>query len=75
MGIEHREKPEEENSKRCPVCSHVSTVKVGQDDEPYVSLFAGCSGPYFVCQIPSCNVERIYTGNLVMISGGSWPGE
>lgn len=74
MGIEHWEKVEEENSKRCPVCAHVSTVKVGESDEPYVSLFAGCCGPYFVCQNPACNVERIYTGNLVMVSGG-WPGE
>lgn len=53
---------------RCPKCNHVSTVKVGADD-PYVSLFAGPTGPYFVCQNPKCDVERIYSNNAVMVSG------
>lgn len=75
MGIEHREKPEPEHSRRCPCCAHLSTVQVGEAEEPYVSLFAGCVGPYFICQNPACNVERIYNGNLVMVTGGEWPGE
>jgi hypothetical protein len=69
MGIEHRQVEEEGETRRCPSCKHISTVKVGDNDEPYVSLFAGCHGPYFVCQNPACNVERIYSGNLVMVSG------
>lgn len=71
MGIEHRQPKEEESTRRCPACKHVSTVKVGGDDEPYVSLFAGCHGPYFVCQNPKCNVERIYGDNAVMMGGAN----
>ena len=59
---------ENNETRRCPVCEHVSTVKVG-DDGPYVSFFAGLSGEYFVCQNPRCSVERIYGDNAVMVSG------
>lgn len=69
MGIEHFVKDEPKESMRCPKCEHVSTVKVGEDDKPYVSLYAGPVGAYFVCQNPSCNVERIYGTNCIMISG------
>jgi len=68
MGVEHLIKSEDVNSCRCPGCEHISTVKVGSDDA-YVSLFAGPTGPYFVCQNPNCNVERIYSDNAVMVSG------
>ena len=67
MGIEHRMKDEDQQSMRCPCCKHVSTVKVGIE-EPYVSLSAGATGPYFVCQNPKCNVERIYDSNCVVTS-------
>lgn len=69
MGIEHRLKEEGDNTCRCPKCKHVSTVKVGENDAPYVSLYAGHEGPYFVCQNPKCDVERIYGDNAVMVSG------
>jgi hypothetical protein len=67
MGIEHSFKDEGEETMRCPCCKHVSTVKVG-DSDPYVSLAAGATGPYFVCQNPNCAVERIYSENAVMTS-------
>ena len=54
---------------RCPKCQHLTTVKVPDDDTPYVSLFAGPVGPYFVCQNPKCDVERIYGTNAVMVGG------
>ena len=69
VGIEHFMKEEVGQTCRCPKCGHVSTVKVGEDDGPYVSLFAGPVGAYFVCQNPSCDVERIYGTNMVMVSG------
>lgn len=71
MGIVHfvRAEFDDANTCRCPKCEHVSTVKVGDNDTPYVSLFAGAVGPYFVCQNPKCDVERIYAGNAVMTSG------
>lgn len=53
---------------RCPKCDHVTTVKV-EDETPYVSLGAGPTGPYFVCQNPRCDVERIYGTKAVMVSG------
>jgi hypothetical protein len=53
---------------RCPKCQHLTTVKVA-DDMPYVSLSAGAYGPYFVCQNPRCDVERIYGTKDVMVSG------
>lgn len=68
MGIEHREKEESSQTMRCPCCKHVSTVRVG-DNDPYVSLAAGATGPYFVCQNPRCAVERIYSETAVMTSG------
>ena len=58
MGIEHRMKDEEENTRRCPWCNHVSTASV-QDGRDF----------YFYCQNPSCKVERIYGDNAVMIGG------
>ena len=54
---------------RCPKGEHVTTVKVACEEVPYVSLFAGAVGPYFVCQNPRCDVERIYGTNAVMVSG------
>jgi C4-type Zn-finger protein len=68
MGIEHRLKESEEEVRRCPGCGHISTLKVA-DDTPYVSHFAGDIGVYFICQNPKCNVERIYSDNMVMVSG------
>lgn len=62
-------KVRESNVYRCPKCEHVTTVKVACEEVPYVSLFAGAVGPYFVCQNPRCNVERIYGTNAVMVSG------
>lgn len=53
---------------RCPCCECVTTVKV-EAHEPYVSLHAGADISYFVCQNPSCNVERIYNQQTVMVSG------
>lgn len=54
MGIEHRE-VEEKESQRCPVCEHVSVLRVidGRDS-------------YFWCQNPQCKVERIYGDNAVL---------
>jgi hypothetical protein len=68
MGVEHSLKEELDETRRCPCCKHVSTVKVGEDT-PYTSMFAGDFGMYFVCQNPNCNVERIYADNCVMVSG------
>lgn len=53
---------------RCPSCGYISTVKV-EDDQPYVSLQGGATGPYFVCQNFKCSVERIYSDNAVMVGG------
>lgn len=69
MGIEHSVKDEPPHTCRCPKCEHVSTLKVGASEDPYVSLFGGCTGAYFVCQNPKCDVERIYNENAVMVSG------
>ena len=68
MGIEHRLKENDAKVKRCPGCGYISMLKV-EDDKPYVSLQAGETGPYFVCQNFKCNVERIYSDNAVMVSG------
>ena len=68
MGIEHFVKDEERTTARCPKCEHISALKVGTED-PYVSIYAGPTGPYFVCQNPKCDVERIYGTNAVMVSG------
>ena len=68
MGIEHSFKESDEEVMRCPGCEHISTLKVS-DDSPYISHFAGDRGIYFVCQNPSCNVERIYSSEIVMTSG------
>lgn len=57
MGLEHSDKAEPDNARRCPMCKHVSTVSV-QDGRDY----------YFYCQNPSCNVERIYGDNAVMVT-------
>lgn len=58
MGIEHRMKDETENSRRCPCCNHVSTVRVSDGEDSY-----------FYCQNPACSVERIYGDNAVMMGG------
>lgn len=68
MGIEHSEPKEVSETCRCPVCGHVSTLKVGQD-EAFLGISSGPTGPYFACQNPKCNVERIYADNAVMVSG------
>lgn len=69
MGIEHRESKESDvEVMRCPSCGYISTVKV-EDDQPYVSLQGGATGPYFVCQNFKCSVERIYSDNAVMVGG------
>ncbi len=64
MGIVHRMKDESEHSRRCPYCKHLSTVST-QDGE-FV---------YFYCQNPKCSVERIYSDDSVMISGGVLKGD
>lgn len=68
MGIEHSEPKEVSETCRCPVCGHVSTLKV-EDGCKFVGLSAGPTGDYFACQNPKCNVERIYGTNAVMVSG------
>jgi hypothetical protein len=69
MGVEHSFKDEDgPQVMRCPKCEVISTVKE-QSAKPYVSLFAGYSGDYFICQNPKCDVERIYGTNAVMVSG------
>jgi hypothetical protein len=65
MGIEHRVKDEEPLTMRCPKCEVISMVKESAI-KPYVSLFAGDYGDYFVCQNPKCDVERIYATNAVI---------
>ena len=57
MGVEHSDKAEPDHTRRCPMCKHVSTVSV-QDGRDY----------YFYCQNPSCNVERIYGDNAIMVT-------
>lgn len=69
MGIEHSVKEDVVDTKRCPVCLHVSTLRIGDNDPNFYSLFSGPSGQYFACQNPKCNVERIYADNVVMVSG------
>jgi C4-type Zn-finger protein len=68
MGIEHSFKESQEEVKRCPWCEHMTTMKV-EDEQPYVSHFGGDNGLYFVCQNPKCSVERIYSDDVVMVSG------
>jgi len=68
MGIEHMIKEEARDTQRCPVCGHVSTLKVGEN-ETFIGLSSGLQGAYFACQNPKCNVERIYADNAVMVSG------
>ena len=68
MGIEHSFKENDTEVRRCPICECISTVKI-EGVEPYISLCAGDDGSYFACQNPKCNVERIYTNNLVFVSG------
>lgn len=68
MGVEHSFKDEPEESRRCPVCEHVSVLKAGESSTAY-GLYAGLSGEYFYCQNPKCSVERIYADNCVMVSG------
>jgi hypothetical protein len=58
MGIEHRMKDEEPQSRRCPCCLHLSTLST-KDGHDY----------YFYCQNPNCSAERIYGSNSVMMSG------
>lgn len=53
---------------RCPSCGHLSTVKVG-GVEALNGIRTIDTEPYFVCQNPKCNVERIYAENAVMVSG------
>ena len=61
-------KEEAKDTQRCPVCGHVSTLRVGENDT-FIGLFNGPTGPYFACQNPKCNVERIYADNTIMVSG------
>lgn len=68
MGVEHSFKDEPEDTKRCPACGHVSTVKAGCN-EVSAGMHFSVTGEYFYCQNPSCNVERIYSDNAVMVSG------
>lgn len=67
MGIEHREKRENEDTKRCPSCGHVSVLKSGDCD--YFDVQIEANGHYFYCQNPKCNVERIYSDDAVMVTG------
>lgn len=68
MGIDHSFKDESSDTKRCPICHHVSTLKGGSDENTY-GIFNGPSGEYFYCQNPNCKVERIYGDNAVMVTG------
>ncbi len=66
MGIEHGYKEEEKLVFRCPVCEHLSMQKGGSEDTCY-GIYAGLSGEYFVCANPTCNVDRIYGDNCVLM--------
>lgn len=68
MGVEHSFKDEPEETKRCPGCGHVSTLKAGEDT-PSFGIHFSITGEYFYCQNPKCDVERIYGDNAVMVSG------
>ena len=68
MGVEHSFKDELIESKRCPCCGHVSTLKAGEDT-PSLGMQFSITGEYFYCQNPNCDVERIYGDNAVMVSG------
>ena len=68
MGVEHSFKDEPEETKRCPVCGHVSTLQSGSDD-PHFGIQFNITGKYFYCQNPKCEVERIYGDNAVMVTG------
>ena len=68
MGVEHSFKDELEETKRCPACGHVSTLKAGED-VPSLGMQFSVTGEYFYCQNPKCSVERIYGDNAVMVSG------
>ena len=68
MGVEHSFKDEPEETRRCPGCGHVSTLKAGKD-VPSLGMQFSITGEYFYCQNPNCNVERIYADNCVMVSG------
>lgn len=68
MGVEHSFKDEPEETRRCPCCGHVSTLKAGSD-EPSCGMQFSITGEYFYCQNPKCSVERIYADNAVMVSG------
>lgn len=68
MGVEHSFKDEPEETRRCPSCGHVSTLKAGSDEPSYGIQFS-ITGEYFYCQNPNCNVERIYGNNAVMVTG------
>ena len=68
MGIEHSFKEDDTEVRRCPGCGVISVIKV-EGVEPYVSTFGGDTCEYFVCQNPLCDVERIYTDDVVMVSG------
>jgi hypothetical protein len=68
MGVEHSFKEEPVDTRRCPACGHISTVKAGSDEPSYGVQFS-VTGEYFYCQNPKCSVERIYGDNAVMVSG------
>jgi hypothetical protein len=57
-----------EEVMRCPCCQHISVVKVDGIECPS-GMRTIDSDPYFACQNPRCNVERIYASNAVMVSG------
>lgn len=66
MGVEHSFKDEDgPQVMRCPKCEVISVTKQVSASN-YVSLFAGHSGDYFVCQNPQCDVERIYGTNAII---------
>lgn len=69
MGIEHRLVNDNDESCRCPVCFHLSTVKLGEPSQHVGIEFNEPGGYYFACQNPKCNVERIYGDNCIMVSG------
>jgi hypothetical protein len=68
---------EKKQTARCPVCEHITTVRVVDvpiEEVNIVSTWQAVAiddpkGSYFCCQNPRCWVERIYSSSAVMVGG------
>jgi hypothetical protein len=69
---------EKKHTARCPVCEHITTVRVVDVPIEEVNIVSKWQeeygidhpkGSYFCCQNPRCWVERIYSSSAVMVGG------